>query len=238
MFHGFHPDRIARALPDGWTHATPDAALEARLRAAVEALRRLCGPQLDDARVAEAADLAWRAASTVDVAGRPLTAANRALPRPADPLAALWQACTTLREHRGDGHVAVLVARGVGPVEAHVLKAAAGEADAAMLRESRRFSQAEWDAAVDALASWGWLDAPDALAPRGVEEHREIERLTDRAAATPWLAVGPEATRRLIDLLTPLADAIGAAGVVPDGNPTGLSRKPGRVSTGRPYNEA
>jgi hypothetical protein len=107
-----------------------------------------------------------------------------------------------------------------------------------MLRESRRFSQAEWDAAVDALASWGWLDAPDALAPRGVEEHREIERLTDRAAATPWLAVGPEATRRLIDLLTPLADAIGAAGVVPDGNPTGLSRKPGRVSTGRPYNEA
>ncbi len=229
MFHGFHPDRIHRALPDAWTLTTPADALDARLRASVDALRRLGGAALDDARVAEAADLAWRAASAVDVPGRPLAAANLALPRPADPVAALWQACTTLREHRGDGHVAVLVARGVGPVEAHVLKAAAGEADATMLRESRRFSQADWDVAVDALVRWGWLDGPDALAPRGVEEHREIERLTDRAAATPWLAVGPDVTRHLVDLLTPLADAVSAAGVIPHGNPTGLSREPGRA---------
>ena len=38
--------------------------------------------------------------------GRPLFAANRDVDAPPDPVAALWQAATTLREHRGDGHVA------------------------------------------------------------------------------------------------------------------------------------
>jgi hypothetical protein len=66
------------------------------------------------------------AAGAVDTAGRPLAAANAALPVPTAAHLALWQALTTLREHRGDGHVALLVARGITPVEAHVLAAASG----------------------------------------------------------------------------------------------------------------
>src|SRR5947208_2709839 len=83
-------------------------------------------------------------------------AANQALPRPAQPHLALWQATTTLREHRGDGHIAVLLARGVSPVQAHLIKAAAGEADPAVLRESRRWSADAWRSAVDELSATGW----------------------------------------------------------------------------------
>src|SRR5690242_5796835 len=134
-FFGFHPDRLTRALPAAWQVTSPAAALDARLAGTDGALRRLWGPAVvSSGEVAEAADLAWSAAAAADCPGRVLAAANQALPRPAPAHLALWQATTTLREHRGDGHVAALVAHGVGPVWSHLLKAGAGEADAEVLR--------------------------------------------------------------------------------------------------------
>ena len=38
-------------------------------------------------------------------------------------MARLWHAATLLREHRGDGHFAALVAEGIGGTQAHVLHA-------------------------------------------------------------------------------------------------------------------
>ena len=66
-----------------------------------------------DENVVTAAELAGKVARGAPVCGRPLFAANRALPWPDEPLAALWQATTLLREHRGDTHTAVLSAAGV-----------------------------------------------------------------------------------------------------------------------------
>ncbi|SDY05697.1 hypothetical protein SAMN05661080_02177 [Modestobacter sp. DSM 44400] len=63
----------------------------------------------ESAEASEAADLARRAAEAVDVPGRPLAAANAGLPWPDAPHLVLWQALTTLREHRGDGHLAALL---------------------------------------------------------------------------------------------------------------------------------
>jgi hypothetical protein len=42
---------------------------------------------------------------------------------PEEPVARLWYAATPLREHRGDGHSAALLAHGIGGTEAHVLLA-------------------------------------------------------------------------------------------------------------------
>jgi hypothetical protein len=42
---------------------------------------------------------------------------------PDEPLAALWQATTLLREHRGDVHITVLSAAGVTGRECNVLHA-------------------------------------------------------------------------------------------------------------------
>ncbi|MFF4957636.1 SCO6745 family protein [Streptomyces sp. NPDC001222] len=223
-FYVFHPSRVTRALPDAWRYATVTDILAARRRGVGLAMGRLFGQDaLRSAGMAEAADLAWAAAEAADTAGRVLGAANQALDRPAEPHARLWQAVTTLREHRGDGHVAVLVSRGVGPVEALVLKAAAGESDGALLREGRKWDAGAWHAAEAALRDRGWVEDGGRLTGRGVAEHRAIEDATDAAAEGPWRALGHDATMRLAELLAPWARTVVAAGVIPSGNPVGLT---------------
>ena len=111
---GFHRSRAERALPDAWSYAGPERALAVRVEGAAAALR----PHLERSgfcadELSPAADLAWQAAALADCSGRVLGAANQALPRPDDSLSALWQACTTLREQRGDTHNCVLIADGV-----------------------------------------------------------------------------------------------------------------------------
>ena len=224
-FHGFHRARTTRALPDAWSFATPAACLTARAVGAEAALRRLLGEDVAaGTEVAEAAALAGAAADAADTEGRVLGAGNQALPRPAEPLRALWQAATTLREHRGDGHVAVLVASGLGPVAAHRLKAAAGELNGSTTRQARRFDAEEWAAGAAELRERGWLDAEERLTDAGHAGHEQIETATDRSAARPWVVLGPERTDRLARLLEPLAGAVVAGHAFPPGNPIGLAR--------------
>ncbi|WP_063886415.1 hypothetical protein [Streptomyces sp. NRRL S-31] len=227
-FYVFHPSRVARALPDAWSYAAPADVLAARLEAMDTAMTRLFGADtVGSASFARAADLAWEAAAAADTTGRVLAAANQALPRPERPAARLWQALTTLREHRGDSHVAVLVGLGLGPVEAMVLKAAAGESDAAFLRETRKWSEEDWAAAVARLRADGRLTADGSLTPPGAALRRRTEALTDAAAGRPWSTLGAERTGRLAALLEPLAQTVGESGLLPPGNPVGLTRGPG-----------
>ncbi len=226
-FFGFHPDRIARALPDAWGLASPEQLLRVRRTAAAAALRRVVGVLEEDPDpAAEAAELAWRAAAASEVSGRALAAANQALPRPTDPVETLWQATTTLREQRGDGHVAVLVAHGLGPVTAHALKVAAGDTDTPMLRASRSWSDGAWQAAEEDLRTRGVLDAAGTLTADGVAFRDRIEALTDARAAQPWLRLGHAGTERLAALLAPVAEAVLSGGTVPMPNPIGLPVAP------------
>ena len=103
MFYNFSFDRVAKALPAAWEFASPADALRVREESAVAALRRY--GVTDDDGVRTAAELAAKAARSAPLDGRPLFAANLALPWPDEPLAKLWHAVTLLREHRGDGHV-------------------------------------------------------------------------------------------------------------------------------------
>ena len=103
-FFGFAPQMVTRALPHVWEMATPQEVLRARLIGAVQALAELTYDQPQD-RIAEAADVLEAAVDRLELAGRVLGSANAALPRNESPLARLWQAATTLREQRGDGHV-------------------------------------------------------------------------------------------------------------------------------------
>ncbi|MFE3637315.1 hypothetical protein [Streptomyces sp. NPDC059168] len=223
-FSVFHPSRVARALPDAWKYAAPAEVLAARREAMDAAMTRLFGAEAArSAEFAEAADLAWEAAASADTTGRVLAAANQALERPGRATARLWQAVTTLREHRGDGHVAVLVSLGIGPVEAMVLKAAAGESDGAFLRETRKWEPADWAAAEAALRERGFLAADGSLTRAGAEGRALVERRTDEAAARPWRGLGAERTARLARLLEPLTRAVGESGLLPPGNPVGLS---------------
>jgi hypothetical protein len=226
-FHGFAPSRIARVLPTAWDVVTPEQAVDVRASSTAAALRHLCkNAGIDDARINEAADVVGTPAAQVDVGGRVLAAANAALPARSDPYERLWQATTTLREHRGDGHVATLVAFGVSPVESHLLKIAAGESQEESLRLGRAWPEEEWAEGVRRLRDRGWTDDAGALTDTGRAARDEIERWTDAAASRPWHAIGDTATRRAAALLRPVADAVAASGVIPFPNPVGLSWPP------------
>jgi hypothetical protein len=226
-FYFFSPERAARALPDAWRYADPHEVLAARCWAVDSAMRRLHGDAvIAGPALTEAADLAWEAAMSADTAGRTLGAANQGLPRPEESHVRLWQAATTLREHRGDGHIAVLVSRGIGPVEAQVLKGAAGESDAALLREGRKWDRETWRESEAGLRARGWIDQEGHLTEAGAAEHARIEEATDIAAEQPWRVLGAGATARLAELLAPLARDVVRSGLIPAGNPVGLTGFP------------
>jgi hypothetical protein len=221
-FFGFHPDFVARALPAAWQHISPEQAIAAREAAIAPALNDILGPVGDELDCAEAADLAWHTALLADTAGRPVAATNQTLPPSGDPRIRLWQACTVLREHRGDGHVATLVTREIRPAEAHLIKIGAGESDAENLKSFRGFPDEEWSSAQTQLRDRGLTDEQGLLTAAGRAEHDAIEEATDAAAEQPWRALGDSGTRRLVELLTPLTKRVLAAGLIPRSNPVGL----------------
>lgn len=221
MFYNFAPARVARALPAAWEVASPTAALAARQQAAVAALRR-CGVGEDAAAVV--ADLTAKAAAAADVGGRPLFAANQALPWPDEPLARLWHASTLLREYRGDGHVAVLVAERVSGRECNILHAAAGGVPEDMIRRARDYDDEQWALHQDALRGRGLLDDAGELTGRGRELKQRIEDRTDAAALTILDALDDDEIESLFRALTPIARTVIAAGDVPAATPMGLNR--------------
>ncbi|WP_018683002.1 SCO6745 family protein [Actinokineospora enzanensis] len=204
VFYNFHPSRVERAVPEVWTVATPAEFLAARLRGVDGALRRLLG-DVTDPSITEAAALAQAAADWAPTAGRPLAAANAALPLPAEPHLALWQSLTTIRESRGDGHVAALVTAGLDPVEALVAIGAAESLDADYLRAARNVPDDDWAAAETRMLERGLLLAPGMLTEEGAELRQSVEDLTDDAAAAPWEQLGERETERFVELLAPLS---------------------------------
>jgi hypothetical protein len=222
LCYNFSPRRVGRALPDAWTYASAAQALTGRREAAGSALRRISRDSGIADGWATAAHLLWRASEAADTVGRPLAAANQQLPRPEDDLDVIWLATTVLREHRGDGHNAVLLSRGVGPVAAHLLKQGAGESDGEILRTGRGFTEEEWAAGVDDARGRNWLDRQGALTAAGRDEHHAIEAATDALAAGPWDALGAAGTEQAHVALLPLARAVSRTGMIPQPSPVGM----------------
>ncbi|MBM2621348.1 hypothetical protein JIG36_38185 [Actinoplanes sp. LDG1-06] len=222
-FYNFNPDVVARALPSVWDSTSPAAMTEARLSAVDAALVRGLGADvLASPEVAEAAALARRAAeaATAWPQGRPLFAAHAELPWPEAPHLVLWHAQTLLREFRGDGHVAALLAAGVGGIEALVLHVASGEADERFLRVSRGWRRDAWAAAAEGLRERGLLDAEGALTDAGRALRAGLEATTDRLAEPAYDAIGEDACVRLAELTRPLSRALVKAGML---NPNSLT---------------
>ncbi|GAA4953641.1 hypothetical protein GCM10025331_48300 [Actinoplanes utahensis] len=215
-YYSFSPATIAGHIPAIWDTAAPAKVLEARWRAVDRTLRAL-----HDGDLREAADLARRAAESIDVAHRPLAAANLDLPWPDEPHVALWHAYTILREHRGDGHLTALRAAGLDACEALVSFAAVGAAPVAGFA-GRGWSPDEWAAARQRLAGRGLLHADGTATPAGQELRDRVERHTDELAAAPWRALGDTRAARLAELNRPLLGAVFTAGALPAGSTLGI----------------
>jgi hypothetical protein len=218
-FYNFSPSLVARHLPAAWSLAAPAAVVRARYAAVDAALRRMLGDDaVGSAEVAEAAGLARRAVGAVTVEGRPIAAAHLDLPWPEAPHLVLWHAVTVLREHRGDGHVALLVEAGLSGLEALVTHTASGRGFVApFAMASRGWSREEWDAGVAGLVERGLLAADGSPTPEGAALRKRLEDDTNRLGAAPWLHLGAEGTARLGEIGGRLAAALVEAGCFPAG---------------------
>jgi DNA-binding MarR family transcriptional regulator len=156
--------------------------------------------------------------------GRPLFAANRALPWPDDPLAALWQAATLLREHRGDAHIAVLSAAGVSGRECNVLQAAAGLIPRDYIARTRDYDDATWRHHEEQLAERGLVNDDRTLTEAGRELKDAIESTTDALALSALDALSDDEVEALFQALTPITRAVVAGGDVPAVTPMNLRR--------------
>ncbi|WP_405574224.1 hypothetical protein OG317_31625 [Streptomyces sp. NBC_01167] len=216
-FYNFNHELIARHLPAVWETASPEQVLRARLRAVDTTLRRLLGAEaVASKELAEAADLALRAAEACTRHARPLYAAHADLPVPDEPHLAYWHAATLLREHRGDGHVAALLAMELDPLEALVSHTATGRGMAPRwILATRGWRRTDWEAAESRLRERGLLSPEGELTEAGTALRAELEDLTDRIDRAPYEHLGAEGVERLTDLARGFLTQALSAGAFP-----------------------
>ncbi len=210
----FTPTMVERAIPNVWELCTPHDALEARLRGVERALGWLDVPNAVAERVCAVAE-------RCDGADRPLARANLSVGWPDEPMLALWQATTVLREHRGDGHVIALREAELGGCEALVLHSATGLPEPVHLRDNRGWTNEDWNAASEQLAARGWLDGSGAITDAGEHARAAIESRTDDLASPPYVRFGLDG---LVEALRPITEQVIGRGVIPYPNPMGVPR--------------
>ncbi len=208
-FYGFAPGAVAHWMPAVWDVASPAQILDATLDAMRELFERMLGDQADE--VAELEVMLRPVVNAQEVAGRPLAAAWKDIPRTGHAMVDLWLATCVIRESRGDGHIALLVAEGIGPLASHLISTGDASEVRAALRGLRAWSDPEIDAAVAELQDAGLLDADGRRTPRCRELRRSIEDRTNTLSARGWAQVGEGTVDRIatvaLALLPPVLES-------------------------------
>ncbi|HYQ68954.1 helix-turn-helix domain-containing protein, partial [Actinophytocola sp.] len=112
-----------------------------------------------------------------------------------------------LREHRGDGHNAALLAHGIGGTEAHVLLAASLGMRPEEFGRVHHLPQAQLAGVVDGMRRRGLTDAAGGFTDAGRATKERIEALTDELAAPAYDVLTPDELDELIAGLEPIAAA-------------------------------
>jgi hypothetical protein len=210
-FYNFSPRAITSSMPGAWSAASPQQWQAARFRAVARAMERV-GVDLSAEQIAEARSLIDPVVAALPLGGRPLAAANADVALPDDPLLALWQQVTVLREWRGDVHISVLVTNDFSPCESLYLQVGTGRFPLRIAQATRQWTEAEWTAAGGSLAERGFVDVDGSISAAGVDERERIEDETDQLCEPIWQPVGDAGAARLAELITPINTAMEAAG--------------------------
>ncbi len=216
-FYNYNPESVRAAIPKVWQETRPEELIDARFMAADRALRRLLGDAVASEEMVAASRLARSAALAAcdRLEGRPLFAGHASLAWPDEPHLVLWHAQTLLREFRGDGHVAALVADDVSGIEALIMHGGTGDVAPEMLQATRDWSDEAWTAAVDRLIDRGLLDPDGTLSKLGAERRQWVEDRTDALALAPYEAIGEDGCEQLRQLARPFSQALVAGGGLP-----------------------
>ncbi len=211
LFYNFGPAEVARHIPKVWSTTTPEAAIAARQQGSVNALRRILGDLVDTPDFTRAVELLTKAATSAPLEGRPMYAALRALPLPEEPVAGLFHAASLLREHRGDGHIAALMAEGIGGLEAHVLLALDLGIPAPTLGRIHHLPSALLAHLIDKMKAQGLIRDESTFTPAGRQVKNRVETLTDDLAVVPYEVLETAELDDLIAALEPLGQKLIAA---------------------------
>ena len=210
VFYNFAEGEVARHIPWVWGKTTPEEAIAVRERGSAAALRQMIGDLADSPGLERVTDLATRAALSAPTEGRALYAGLRALDVPEEPMARLWHAATLLREHRGDGHNAALLAHGIGGTEAHVLLALTLGMQAEKFGRIHHLPKAQLAAVIDGLRARGLVNAAGGFTDVGRQTRERIETLTYELAAPAYDVLSADELDDLIAGLEPIAAAVEA----------------------------
>ncbi|WP_447035560.1 SCO6745 family protein [Streptomyces sp. DSM 118878] len=221
-FYNFSPQAV-RAMTGVWDTATPQQWQAARFAAVERAVQRV-GVDLTADQIAEARSLIDPVVARADYAGKTMAAANASIPLPSDPLVALWQQLTVVREWRGDAHFTVLAANGIGPCDCNVLQSATGHFPEAIARATRLWNDEEVAASVTRLAERGWLNSDGTATDAGIAAREQMETETDEHCAALWTPIGEANVRRLTSLILPIHDAFVEVGTYPFHVDTGATQ--------------
>ena len=211
LFYNFAPGEVARHIPKVWRTTTPEAAIAARREGCTNALRRILGELVETPGFTRAVELLTTAATSAALEGRPMYAALRALPPPEEPVARLFHAASLLREHRGDGHIAALMAEDIGGLEAHVLLAVDLGMPARSFGRIHHLPAAQLAGLVDGMKRRGLIEDESTFTAAGRLAKDRIEALTDELAAAPYEILGTTELDELMAALEPLAQRLTAA---------------------------
>jgi hypothetical protein len=234
-FFNFEPAMVRRAVPGCWDVVDPGQLTVIRAAAAASAtLTELWTTESREGLVG-VLPLLRLASAACDGAGRIMTGVNRELwpsletelrqtegPAEMVAVAEAWQACTTLREHRGDGHVAGLLVHDLSGLEAHLLAAGSLGVAADILRDNRGWSDSQWADGLTRLADRGLLRADGAATEAGHAAHWSVESMTDDQAERAFATLDDEEVARLYAAVRAGAAEIQASGMLPFPNPMGL----------------
>jgi hypothetical protein len=239
-FFNFHPAMVHRAIPSSWDVVDPGQLVVDRAVAAARALAELC-PSDVVTEMAAARPALRSVAARGGGEGRVMAGANRALGlgttlseglrqrglgRVETELAEVWQLCTTLREHRGDGHVAALLTHGLSGLEAHLLVSATLGQAPDVLRDSRGWTAQQWEEGGQELARRGLLAPDGRTTEAGHALRQSVEAMTDDLAETAFVDLSDEAVDALYQALLAGARQVQSSGVLPFPNPMGLPALP------------
>jgi hypothetical protein len=182
---------------------TPERFLEfwqARDEAVVAGLRDHASSIIEP--LSELGPVLWPVVEELPLVGRTFFASHLRMTRSEDPLLSGWHAVNCLREWRGDTHWALVVAEGLTPVEASILHNAWCGYETDWLPRSRGTTQADIDAAWEALRARGLADSTVVNAD-GLALRQHIEDETDRLTTLPWRLLGEDRSRWFAATLEP-----------------------------------
>lgn len=202
-FGVFEPGLIISLYDEARSHCSHAEIREALIGGVVEALGTVLG---GSEAVADAVSTLRRGVDATDGFGRALTAGLQAQPWPTDDLAQLWQACSILREYRGDSHLAACVAAGLDGLTANILTERMLGWEPLAYTATRGWSPDAMQTSTERLADQG-LVTDAGLTDAGHELRAGIERATELAMVPVLAAIGDDLAG-LVDVLDGWSQAV------------------------------